>query len=62
MLTLGPDHEPENPKNLEAFFLETFLDAKPGRLSVRLLTNEIMRVRCIAPIIQRDNSEYKNIM
>ncbi len=22
--------EPKNPKNLEAFFLETFLDAKPG--------------------------------
>jgi hypothetical protein len=61
-LEIGPDHEPENPKNLEAFILETFLDAKPGRVSVRLLTNEIMRVRCIAPIIQRDNSEYKNIM
>ncbi len=29
VLGVGGEHEPENPKNLETFFLETFLDAKP---------------------------------
>jgi hypothetical protein len=36
------DHEPQKPKNLEAFFLEAFLAAKPGivSVSVRLLANK----------------------
>ena len=35
---------PKIPKNLEAFFLETFLDAKPRTGLERLLTNRIIRI------------------
>jgi hypothetical protein len=34
----------KHQKSLKHFFIEAFLDAKPGRGSARLLTNEIMRV------------------
>ncbi len=33
IVLLDPDHEPKYQKNLEAIFLETFLDAKPGRVT-----------------------------
>ena len=46
----GPDHEPKNPKKFEAKFLETFMDAKPGRKTIFLLTNRMTIERCIAPI------------
>ena len=45
VLFVDPVHKPKSPKNLEAFFLETFLDAKPGRRSVRVLANRIRRAR-----------------
>ncbi len=45
----GPDHEPKNPKKFEAKFLETFMDAKPGRKTIFLLTKNRMTIeRCIA--------------
>ncbi len=47
---LDPVHKPKSPKNLEAFFLDTFLDAKPERRSVRVLANRIRRARCFAPM------------
>ena len=50
ILYLDPVHKPKSPKNLEAFFLETFLDAKPGRRSERVLANRIRRARCFAPM------------
>jgi hypothetical protein len=50
VVVLDPVHKPKSPKNLEAFFLETFLDAKPGRRSVRILANRIRRARCFAPM------------
>ncbi len=37
------------------FFLEAFLVAKPGRVTVRLLPNRMIRERCIAPITLRCN-------
>ena len=49
-IVLDPVHKPKSPKNLEAFFLETFLDAKPGRRSERVLANRIRRARCFAPM------------
>ncbi len=49
---LDPDHEPKNPKNLEAFFLETFLGAKPRTGMERLLTNRIIRILYIRPMEQ----------
>jgi hypothetical protein len=55
VLTLGPVLEPKYQKNLEAFFLEAFLVAKPGRVTVRLLPNRMIRERCIAPITLRCN-------
>ena len=44
-LKLGPVLEPKYQKNLETFFLEAFLVAKPGRVTVRLLPNRMIRER-----------------
>ena len=55
---IGPDHEPKNPKNIEAKYLETFMNAKPGRKTMLLLTNRMTIERCIAPIKHHDNSVY----
>ena len=52
---VGPVLEPKYQKNLETFFLEAFLVAKPGRVTVRLLPNRMIRERCIAPITLRCN-------
>ncbi len=49
-MRVGPKHEPKYPKNLEAIFLEAFLDAKPRRVAVILLPNRMIREQCIAPI------------
>ena len=43
LLKIGPVLEPKYQKNLETFFLEAFLVAKPGRVTVRLLPNRIDR-------------------
>ena len=55
---IGPNHEPKNPKKFEAKVLETFMDAKPGRKTIFLLTNRMIIERCIAPIKHYDNSVY----
>jgi hypothetical protein len=60
-LELGPDHEPKNPKKFEAKFLETFMDAKPGRKTIFLLTNRMPNPNPNPnpnPIKHYDNSVY----
>ena len=41
-MSIGPEHEPKYPKNLEAIFLEAYLDAKPRRVTVILLPNRMI--------------------
>jgi hypothetical protein len=49
-VNLDPVHKPKSPKNLKQYVLETFLGTKPGRRSVRVLANRIIRARCFAPM------------
>jgi hypothetical protein len=61
-MSLDPVLKPKNPKNLETFFLETFLDVKPRRGVGILLTNRMIRIRYIGPMEQCYKYEYQNEM